>query len=374
MKKYFKILFLLFCLACLILFVLYIREFVSESAPGIGENACLLEYGYDALENRCAPIRLCSGLECSAFLNKVAQTYIDEPPMVGEGTPDEYTTTLASYRVKSDGSISLESLVKVSSTTKKYTEYIAAKNQHFFLWTLVYNMLPLNVRPHLNSFAIVTDGPGRVAAFSEPRLFTTDKWRINVDSTEYFYSNQKPRGLEQWYFSTAILLHEIAHVLTLNDAEVKPDPLVFRIADATSQVLFNHPLVFTKCSTVHTRLGCAKSNSLIFSFYKDFWEKDRFDEYKKLLSEQGSYNMTNPPARFFYNLHLDEFVTWYAAVGLEEDIAESWLMFILKDRPDVASRLVKDKKIIFFYQFNNLVKDREVIRGKLVELLSNIQP
>ncbi len=47
----------------------------------------------------------------------------------------------------------------------------------------------------------------------------------------------------------------------------------------------------------------------------------------------------------------------------EEDIAESFLHFVWEDKP--KGRTIAEQKILFFYDFDELIKIREEIRRKI---------
>jgi hypothetical protein len=70
----------------------------------------------------------------------------------------------------------------------------------------------------------------------------------------------------------------------------------------------------------------------------------------------------------FYWLHANQFLTSYAAKNPEEDIAESWAFFILSSKPEPTS--IANQKILFFYEYPELVTLRQEIRDRLCTTLS----
>lgn len=58
-----------------------------------------------------------------------------------------------------------------------------------------------------------------------------------------------------------------------------------------------------------------------------------------------------------------EFVSDYAATNIEEDIAESFRIFVCGEKPTTLS--VADKKVLFFYDYPELVKIRNEYRNNL---------
>lgn len=59
----------------------------------------------------------------------------------------------------------------------------------------------------------------------------------------------------------------------------------------------------------------------------------------------------------FYRKHEEQFVREYAATNLREDIAESFMYFVLEPRPRDGS--IVSQKIKFFYDFPELVDMRK---------------
>ena len=60
-------------------------------------------------------------------------------------------------------------------------------------------------------------------------------------------------------------------------------------------------------------------------------------------------------------------MTEYAATNPSEDFAESFMVFVLKEKPakSTADFIHKDQKILFFYDFPELVEIRDFIRNNL---------
>ena len=56
-------------------------------------------------------------------------------------------------------------------------------------------------------------------------------------------------------------------------------------------------------------------------------------------------------------------MTEYAATNPSEDFAESFMVFVLKEKPIKST--ITDQKILFFYDFPELVEIRDFIRSNL---------
>ena len=62
-----------------------------------------------------------------------------------------------------------------------------------------------------------------------------------------------------------------------------------------------------------------------------------------------------------------QFVTDYAATNPDEDFAESYMLFVLNEKPtkSTVSFIHSDQKFLFFYDFPELVEMRDFIRSNL---------
>ncbi|MGL4337842.1 MAG: hypothetical protein ACRCST_13195 [Turicibacter sp.] len=97
----------------------------------------------------------------------------------------------------------------------------------------------------------------------------------------------------------------------------------------------------------------SNDTSYLNEYYQLFW--------KDLINDR----LINQLAFHFYERHKDDFITPYASTNPVEDISESFVHFVLDDKP--KGSLIKDKKIQFFYNYDNLVTLRTEIRHKLFD-------
>ena len=146
---------------------------------------------------------------------------------------------------------------------------------------------------------------------------------------------------------TYTLIHEYGHLITLNTDQIPASDYYY----GWSQ----NPAV---CKQFLSPDGCSKPDSYINLFYQKFW-KDIFPEWE----EEVSKPMVNSSDEFyalvndFYEKHSDQFVWEYAATNIDEDLAESFMLFVLE--PEPAGYNVDTQKIRFFYNFPELVKFRK---------------
>ncbi len=148
-----------------------------------------------------------------------------------------------------------------------------------------------------------------------------DKFTLRIDIADVFDRDGNFRNLDK---TLSTFVHEFGHVITLNNTQVdisKQDPNKFYY---TAQTF--------------------REGSYIRAFYDKFW--------KELNTETGSGLYLEKP---------ELFVDQYASQNVNEDIAESFMLFVLSNRPEGNS--VAEQKINFFYAYPELVKVRDSIRG-----------
>lgn len=134
-------------------------------------------------------------------------------------------------------------------------------------------------------------------------------------------------NVEQASFETERVLtdiHEFGHLLALNAAQINP----YKIEK--------------NCKTYMWEEGCANKGAYMYKFYQQFWESGDVEDE-------------------------DDFVSEYAMNDVYEDFAESWSHFVVTPRPEGNSIL--DKKILFFYDYDELIMLRAEILGRTASWL-----
>ncbi len=147
-----------------------------------------------------------------------------------------------------------------------------------------------------------------------------DKFTLRIDIEDVFDKDGNFRNLDK---TLSTFVHEFGHVITLNDTQVdisKQDPNKF-----------------------YYTAESFKEGSYILEFYNKFW--------KDLNTETGTE---------LYNEKPELFVDQYSSQNVNEDIAESFMLFVMSNRP--AGNSIAEQKINFFYDYPELVKLRESIR------------
>ncbi len=69
----------------------------------------------------------------------------------------------------------------------------------------------------------------------------------------------------------------------------------------------------------------------------------------------------------FYEQYQDQFVSDYAPTSPEEDIAEAFSIFIMQPKP--AGETIAEEKVLFFYDYPELVELRAELVSRLYSRL-----
>jgi len=207
------------------------------------------------------------------------------------------------------------------------------------IWGEIVKIVPKEFINKISKFEVNTDGIDNVLAYVKPENMDLSKWRIAVDLKDAY--DEDENYLKEF---KETLVHELAHLITLNKDQMK---------DLKSEM-----------STTYTvEEGTLKNNSYLNIFYNKFWT-DRIKEHTKLLSDVQYDEMEKQDKLLdFYEKYKDEFVSDYSATNPPEDIAESFRCFVIEDKPKNDS--IRNKKVLFFYDFNEFVEYRNQIRSAL---------
>jgi hypothetical protein len=163
------------------------------------------------------------------------------------------------------------------------------------------------------------------------------------DTLAYVYQDDDPA---HWVLATnlatskvdsdliATLIHEYAHIRTLDGTQMNQNA--------------------TDCSTLDLIEGCANTDSYLWGFDQRFWAG---------YTDAPSVDNTDSDVAYdFYLDHEDDFVSDYAATNVLEDVAETFMTFVLEDEPEGDT--VTAQKLGYFWQFPELVAERERIRAE----------
>ena len=203
------------------------------------------------------------------------------------------------------------------------------------------NTLPKDlIDKYVVSLRLFTDGKDGDLGGLNQMNESVYSWQFDLDTADVnIYSKDSIEILDY----THTLIHEYGHLLTLNP----------------SQIELTDDMIQDDNKGYLTSEGYALKDSYLGIFVKQFWDDELLLEWDNIDNKKNE-NKRVKLLYEFYLSHRDNFVTDYAAESPEEDIAEAWTFFVLSDKPDTNT--VKNQKVIFFYQFPELVEYRQKIR------------
>lgn len=251
----------------------------------------------------------------------------------GEKVVTDSLQDLAVYQVSGD-QITDPNFLTVPENLKPLQADTASQQR---IWDYFVKIVPTEQRTKITEYKIITDGTGNFNAqvYNEATWdenSTTEKWSLLVDLADFVDERQ----------FTSTLLHEFGHMLTLNINQLDPR------LDAAN------------CPRYFKDTGCSQPDSYLQLFFERFWT-DIYDEWH-VITSQSDPAAVNSGLKTFYQARPGDFVSEYAATAAHEDIAESWMNFVLSPKP--AGGTLAEQKVIFFYEFPELVQIRSEIIGR----------
>ncbi len=250
--------------------------------------------------------------------------------------------TLVTYVVSGD-TITVADYPAVPSNLESYQQDTAL---HQEMWDFIVTVVPADYRSGVVNFIVFTDGPagtlGAVEQTDDP-----DTWSLEMDV----------RDAANFSDLATTLIHEVAHIFTLNPSQVATDYEVFNNPDD----YYAYEQGDAACDTYFMFEGCSYPDSYINLFFERYWW-NVYAEWLEINQEEDEATLENR-LYDFYGQYADEFVSEYAVTSPEEDIAETFMYFVLAPQP--AGDTIAEEKILFFYYFPELVLLRDQMRLNL---------
>lgn len=248
---------------------------------------------------------------------------------------------IVSYSVKGD-SIFAPVLNDVPTSLLDEQENIALQRS---VWDVYANLIPAENRQMVTRFQVFSDGYSNTLAAVSPSYEDPSMWYLEVDIAD----------LDDQEALLFTLIHEYAHLLTLNETQIVPD--VELALDYDLDLLTEKAAA---CETYFTGLGCSQPGSYIQAFYDRFWTGIN-DEWVQAdtLQYKGNDIAYYNALYTFYKKYQSQFVDDYAVTHPTEDIAESFAYFVFSPTPHGDT--VRDQKLLFFYEYPELIRLREHI-------------
>ncbi len=203
----------------------------------------------------------------------------------------------------------------------------ATKEKYINIFTQIHSIVPEDIWKRVSSFIVFASGS--TSAYAQFEDLSREKFRIGIDITSMLDQSGNLAKEQR-----VVIVHEAAHIITQNSSQISSKQAESSYVNANAEFLDKY-----------------QKDSYMYQFFLKFWT-DIYEEY--LLTTDSSE---------FYGKYEDQFVSDYAAMVPEEDIAESFRIFVMGDKP--VSDSIKDQKVRFFYEYDEFVQWREEIRNAL---------
>lgn len=231
------------------------------------------------------------------------------------------------------GSENILAMYDISGTnvTNKYIPFVTLEkndtrvtNNYPMLWNEITNIIPEKYFQNFDRLIISSDGKYNDLAYVMANDSIGSRWNISID----------PADAEDRELFYETIIHEYFHYMTLNE---------------TQGSYFKTPRI----QTYSDYEIVTNDNSYLNKFNQKFWG---------ILSEESS---VVSDGYLFYLRHKNEFINSYASTVVSEDICESFAFFVLRDKPKLNSDDKVEKKLLFFYQYPELVEFRSIVRENI---------
>lgn len=328
-----------------------VKNIIESSREKI--SGCFPFESYSITGNEC--FAACASDEDCTRVDNLYQAYLDRSGISSEGQgpgmqekptnarPESpvYNGAIALYDIGVHGELALK---ETGTSTISIDASLKDPALHRQMWNAFKKVFPEEYRygDLLVQFELYTDGPGGEDASTGQTDFSTT-WVLSLDPADSVHDGRFLPASDFYY----ALIHEYGHLLTLNPRQVPPGP------ESES----------ASCKNYFPGEGCALPDSYINRFFDRFWKGGTFTSYKRAMRTCSDEADVCPVVDAWYEKRKSMFVTDYAATDPSEDIAETWAAFVLHEKPTGST--VADKKIMFFYQYPDLVKLRMILRGNL---------
>jgi len=256
------------------------------------------------------------------------------------------------YYTVDDGGIILYDELAIPNELKEWQVY---DDKHHESWSIFTQVVPPRYMNDVVWFTIFTDG----IEWLEMDVFLeqdSQKWSLLFDIQDWYCLGDLDEDRVKF-----TMIHEFGHMLSLGPSEIDVDFELYDLGweedDTLNDVILEKEQA---CETgIITTYGCTKEDSYINAFAQKF-QVDKYSDsinfHYQIYSNEWTENLWN-----YYTEHEDEYVTDYAASSTQEDFAETFTFFILSEKPQGNS--VLEQKILFFYDYAELIEIRDFIRN-----------
>lgn len=203
-------------------------------------------------------------------------------------------------------------------------EAVIGDERHAAVWDYLCGILPAEARTRIGEFTLFTDGYSGTLAYTSTITQadgTEDNTRFAL-YIDYYDVYDEDGGQRDWSRLTSTVLHEYGHVLLENETQI----------DLAAGEDLHDPAGFVEGSFRQT-------------YYQRFW---------RYAEDAGHANYVDDPTRY---------VSQYASDYFHEDLAETFRVFVLGDKPQGDT--VAAEKVLFFWEDARMTALRTQIREQL---------
>ncbi|MEM9336725.1 MAG: hypothetical protein AAGA35_02645 [Patescibacteria group bacterium] len=249
--------------------------------------------------------------ELQALLAARQTTGVSEDDIAPSMPDDPYDTVFYSDEVEAIYKVERGELVSEAGTGVRIVDLI--------LFDIMVDTIgEMNVREYIDEFRVFDDEARDIGAFVEIKV-GTDEWIVGVNRDTYEQYNQRYANQVREIYED-LYIHEYAHILAYYNDDFTDD------------------------------------------FTDEFWSSEDFrhsDEARELSGDER-FDLLEA----YYEDKEDEFVTDYATILPDEDVAETFVEYVLLDRLPTGDDIV-DEKIRFFDDYTVFIDARDEIRDNL---------
>ena len=264
-------------------------------------------------------------------------------------------TQIANYLVENDNTLTL------NYEDPLYNGYFGDQVLHQELWEIYKKFTPNQILSQLTQFVIYTDDyeGDEVASVGPIPDYPLDI-SLSIDPADVIPSGTKLD--KQFYVAT--LIHENGHILSLNSEQGNNDTN-FDLGVKGKQIMLKKQ---SECAPNYYNdvAGCLYDDSYLNKFFQRFWAEIypehrwywEFETYDEFLDATNS----------FYYKYEHHFISEYAGDNPDEDFAESFTAFVLKEKPSQSTDSIPEQKILFFYEYPELIEMRDFTRNGIATI------
>jgi hypothetical protein len=158
-------------------------------------------------------------------------------------------------------------------------------------------------------------------------------------------------GVVDSLFLKKVMSHEFMHVLSLQNSQIATSSTLFQKGITIDTKAFDEKEL--ACRPQYYNLqGCFTQSSYLSSFYRAFWAGATQEEYDRIQHIQDKTEFSTQIIQWGQQ-HKDMFVSQTAFTSAEEDLAESFSIWIKNENINTLG-LVQQNKIHFFDAYPEL--------------------